>query len=93
MSPSLAHTFGHDLAKERHLCPVRCMKVYKAYQGRKEALISFQRTSLQTFVRTPFLDGLNLDLTLFILMTTKMPVLLKVEVLIPFGQWLLLLQS
>ena len=46
--PSLGHTLGHDLAKDRHLCSVRCLKVYlletKPFrEGKSLLFISLQK--------------------------------------------------
>ena len=46
--PSLGHTRGHDLAEDRHLCPVRCLKVYllrtKPFrEGKRLLFISLQK--------------------------------------------------
>ena len=46
---SLGHTLGRDLAEERHLCPLRCVKVYlvrtKHFWKEKSSLFPTKRTS------------------------------------------------
>ena len=46
--PSLSHRLGHDLAEDRHLCPVRCLKVYLSKmkpfrEGKRLLFISLQK--------------------------------------------------
>ena len=46
--PSLGHTLGQDLAEDRHLCPVRCLKVYPArrkpfIEGKRLLFISYKK--------------------------------------------------
>ena len=46
--PSLGHTLGHDLAENRHLCPVRCLKGYlsrmkPSREGKRLLFISLQK--------------------------------------------------
>ena len=46
--PSLGHTFSRDLAEDRHLYPVRCLKVYLVRtkplrEGKRLLFISYQK--------------------------------------------------
>ena len=90
------NTLDHDLAEERHLYSVRCLKVYlprtKTFRERKRLFcIYLQKNKSFDTVKTPSLVGLGLSSTLSTLMPTKVRLHLWVDPLIPFVPWQLLL--
>ena len=62
--PSLGHTLGRDLAEDRHLCPVRCLKVYlsrtKPFRERKRLLfISLQKNKSSDISKNTISGGIR----------------------------------
>ena len=92
--PSLGHSSGHDLAEDRHLCPVRCLKVYLSKtkpfrEGKRILCISWQKNKSSDIPKTP-LVGLDPYYTQSTLKPTNMQLLLSAELPKPFVLWLLL---